>query len=373
MKIAIDISQVVYGTGVSTYTENLVKNLLKTDPKNEYLIFGTSLRNFGKLEKLKKELSVYANVTFKLYRLPVRLFEFLFNTIRVFSINRILGEIDILHTSDWVEPKVNIYTKKVTTIHDAVPYLFPATLPKRILNNHLKRHRIIKKESSAIIVPSKTTKDDIIKFLGLREDFVTVIPEAVSAEFKPQPDDKTTEVLKKYKIKRPFVLSVSTQEPRKNIHSLLDAFEKLISERDDVNLVLVGKKGWGQMLEEIPNTIETGYISKNELIALYASCRVFVYPSLYEGFGLPILEAMACGAPVVTSHNSSMKEIAKDTAILIDPRSPDQIKKAVELVLNLKTEDYQKMVRASIDRARQFSWIKTAKETLSVYERVIKK
>jgi len=110
----------------------------------------------------------------------------------------------------------------------------------------------------------------------------------------------------------------------------------------------------------------------DDLVALYSGCRVFVYPSLYEGFGLPILEAMACGAPVITSNNSSMAEIAKDAAILVDPRSESQLKRAIEMVLDLNLENYQKMVRASLDRARLYSWNKTARQTLEVYEEVVK-
>ena len=109
-----------------------------------------------------------------------------------------------------------------------------------------------------------------------------------------------------------------------------------------------------------------------DLAPLYAGSRVFVYPSLYEGFGLPILEAMACGTPVVTSNNSSMAEIAKEAAILVDPRSESQLQRAIEFVMNLNLENYQKMVRASINRARLYTWTKTARETLSGYEEVVR-
>ncbi len=368
MKIGIDISQIVYETGVSTYTENLVKSLLKLDKKNEYVIFGTSLRQYGKLKKFAEKLSSSNNVNVKLFRAPITLFEVLFNKIRIFGINKIIGEVDILHTSDWIEPKVSPGVSKVTTIHDMVPFLFPATLPKRILKNQRRRMDIVKKESSIIITPSKSARDDIIKFLDISSEKIRVTPEAATLEFKPKPEDEINNVLSKFRIKKPYILSVGTQEPRKNIHTLIDAFENLAKERSDITLVLTGKKGWGQALDIVPNTIQTGFVTKDELVALYAGCKVFVYPSLYEGFGLPVLEAMACGAPVVTSNNSAMAEIAENAAILINPRTEGQIKKAVELILDLNTDDYQKMVRASLDRARQFTWAKTAKETLKIYE-----
>lgn len=370
MKIAIDISQIVYGTGVSTYTENLVSNLIKVDKKNEYLIFGTSFRHYSYLKNYVSQFSSNSNVQIKLFRFPISFFEILFNKTRFIPVEKLIGNFDLIHTSDWIEPKVSSSARKITTIHDAVPYLFPTTLPKKILRNHLQRHKLIKKETAKVIVPSITTKEDAQKLIGIPPEKLVVINEAVSQNFKPQPEEKTYEVLKKFKIKRPFVLSVSTQEPRKNIHTLLDAFEDVSKEHDDLYLVLVGKEGWGQMLELIPNTIQTGYVTTEELVTLYASCKVFIYPSLYEGFGLPVLEAMACGAPVITSNNSAMAEIAKDAAILVDPRNEKQIQKAIQLILDLKTEDFQKMVRASLDKARQFSWVKTAKETLKVYEEV---
>jgi glycosyltransferase involved in cell wall biosynthesis len=198
-----------------------------------------------------------------------------------------------------------------------------------------------------------------------------VIHLAPSEEFQPQEEEKVKEVLDKYKIKKPYVLSVATQEPRKNIQKLLDVFEKIISERPEFRLVLTGKYGWGPGFHSPENVIWTGYVPQEDLVALYSGCRVFIYPSLYEGFGLPVLEAMACGAPVVTSNNSSMAEIAKDAAILVDPRSEGQIKKAIDMVLDLNMENYQKMVKASINRAKRFTWEKCARETLAVYQDLV--
>lgn len=374
MKIAIDVSQIVYETGVSTYTKNLVSTLVKIDQKNTYLLFGTSLRQFKKLNNLKNELRTRANVEFKLYRFPISFFEFIFNFIHILSIDKLIGRVDILHTSDWIEPGVSDKkTKKVTTMHDMTPYLFPSAFPKRILKNQMRRLSLVKRESDLIIADSKTTKDDTVKFLDIPQDRIKMVNLAVAKNFKPQPEDKIMTTLSKFKIKKPFILSVGTQEPRKNVHKLIDAFENLSKEYQELTLVLTGKKGWGQVLETVPNVIETGFVSEEELISLYAGCKVFVYPSLYEGFGLPILEAMACSAPTITSNNSSMVEVAKDAAILVDPRSDEQIKKAISLVLKLESDDYQKMVRASLDRARQFTWEKTARETLKVYEELVKK
>ena len=375
MKIGIDISQIVYGTGVSNYTKQLVEALLKIDRKNQYILFGSSLRLNKKLTGFKKQLSQYKNVEFKITHYPPFLLAFLWNKLHIFPIEKFLGEVDVFHSSDWTQPPVRSQrTKKVTTVHDMIAYLFPSSSHPKIVSNQKRRLKIVKAEVDAIITDSETTKEDLVKFLEIPQEKVTVVYLASSVIFKPQDDDKVKEVLEKYKIKKPYILSVATWEPRKNIQKLVDVFEKIQKENPNLSLVLTGKHGWGQdpSFKDNDRIVSTGFISEDDLTALYSGCRVFVYPSLYEGFGLPILEAMACGTPVITSNNSSMTEIAKDAAILVDPRSESQIKRAIEMVLNLNLDSYQKMVNASLNRARQYTWIKTAKETLKVYEEVVK-
>jgi len=372
MKIAIDISQIVYGTGVSRYGENLVKNLFEIDDKNQYILFASSLRSYGKLLAFKEELSTYKNVEFKFSKFPPTILELLWNRLHIYPIEKIIGPVDIFHSSDWLEPPVTSKEiKKVTTIHDMVPYLFPSSLHPKIISNQKRRMAFVKKESDAIIADSKTTKDDIVKFLEIPEEKVTVIPLAPSSNFAPQSEDLVEHTLAKYKIKRPYILSVATQEPRKNLQKLLDAFDEVLKEEPESRIVLTGKYGWGGGLRSPNNVIWTNYVPEEDLVALYSGCQVFVYPSLYEGFGLPILEAMSCGAPVITSNNSSMEEVAKNAAILIDPRNEKQIAKAIEFVLNLNGENYDKMKKASIDRAKQYSWEKTARDTLKLYENLM--
>ena len=383
MRIGIDISQIVHGTGVSRYTQLLVQSLVKIDHKNHYVLFGTSLRKNKQLKHFQQDLKGYKNVEFKIFCLPPILFEFLWNRLHLLPIEKFIGDVDVFHSSDWLEPPISSdKTKKVTTIHDMVVCLFPSSLPPRIVSNQKRRMEYVKKEVDMVIANSQTTKEDIIKFLEIPEDKIVVTYLAASQDFKPQDEGKIDEVLEKYKIKKPYILSVATQEPRKNIQKLLDAFDKLIqdpkSKNQNIHLVLVGKYGWGKGFrlgesgKGSGQVIWTGYVPQEDLLTLYAGCRVFVYPSLYEGFGLPVLEAMAAGSPVITSNNSSMAEIAKNAAILVDPRSESQLVRALNLVLNLNLENYQKMVNASLDRARFYTWPKTAKQTLKVYEEVIR-
>lgn len=371
MRIGIDISQIVYGTGVSTYTKKLVENLLKIDKKNEYILFGSSLRSKKKLTEFTDSLQDFKNCQVKIASIPPTILEFLWNKLHILPIEKFIGEVDIFHSSDWTQPPIKSpNTKKVTTVHDMISFLFPTSSHPKIISSQKRRLERVKKEVNLILADSETTKDDIVKFLQIEEEKIRVVYLAPSEEFKPQDEARVKEVLEKYKIKKPFILSVATQEPRKNIQKLLDVFEKIVTENPKFHLVLTGKYGWGPGFHSAQNVTWTGYVPDEDLVSLYSGCRVFVYPSLYEGFGLPILEAMACGAPVVTSNNSSMAEIAKDAAILVDPRSDGQIKKAIEMVLDLNLENYQKMVRASLDRARRYTWTKTTRETLRAYEEV---
>ena len=306
--------------------------------------------------------------------MPPTAFEILSNRLRILSLENLIGqEVDVFHSSDWTQPKVKSKkTKKVTTVHDMVVYLFPSSFDQKIVKAQRRRLAKVKEEVDLVICDSQTTKDDVVKFLEIPDEKVRVVYLAASEDFRPVEDERIKEVLAKYKIKKPYVLSVATQEPRKNIQKLIDSFEKIKIDHPDFSLVLVGKQGWGQGFRSTEGVIWTGYIPKEDLISIYSGSRVFAYPSLYEGFGLPILEAMACGVPVVTSNSSSMTEIAKDVAILVDPRSETQLEKAIKMVINLSLEDYQKMVRASLNCARKFTWTKTAKETLRIYREVVK-
>lgn len=362
MKIGIDISQLAFpGSGSAVYTENLVKNLLKSQ-ENEYVLFFSSLRQPAPRDLKSKN-----------FKFPPLLLEQLWNRFHVLPIEKLIGKIDVFHTSDWLEPPA--HCPKVTTIHDLIIYKYPETFQRRgghdIVANLKRKLAWVKKESTLIISVSESTKQDIIEILKIPAERIRVIHEACNTEFTEKSIDFTERIKKKYGIKGDYLLAVGTIEPRKNLKRVIEAFKIVQSaKRKAQSLVIAGKFGWGEDIKSSKNQDSVnqikllGYVPDKDLPALYSGAQVFVYPSLYEGFGLPILEAMASGCPVVTSNVSSMPEIAGEGAVLVDPEKVEDIARGIQEAL----ENREELIEKGKARAQEFSWEKTARETLKVYQ-----
>lgn len=368
MKIAIDISQIVHGTGVSYYTRNLVKALAKIDKKNQYLLFGGSLRQKDALRDFAKKVKkINKNVESRIFTLPPTVAEPLFNRFHFLPIEKFIGPIDVFHTSDWTEPKTK--AAKVTTIHDLTFLKTGQGVHPRVLKAHRRRLNWVKKETDLIIAVSQATKKDTVKILGIDKKKIKVIYEAAPTDFIRIKDEKKIEKVKKeYGIKGDYLLVNSPWQPRKNFRRILQAFQK-IREEFNLSLVVTG------YLERKPFTgnkriIFTDYVPKGEKFnALYSGASCLVYPSLYEGFGLPILEAFLCGCPVVTANVSSMPEVAGEAAVLVNPRNVMDIVQGIKKAIKGRDE----LIKAGFKRAKQFFWEKTARETLKVYEEAFEK
>lgn len=358
MKIAIDISQVVYGTGVSVYTKNLVDNLLRIDGDNEYILFAGSLRRKGKI------LSMYPSA--RIFPIPPTLADLVWNRLHMFPIEKLIGSVDVLHTSDWSEPPSN--APKVTTVHDLAPFLYPNLFPRDIIRNivDVHKHKLswVRKESKRIIVPTNATKIDLIN-LGFKEPLIRVIPESIPEGYKKASEEEIKRILRKYKIFGNYVLSVGI-DPRKNTEKIIKAFEHSAAGRD-LKMVMVGSPKYTR-IKESRNIRILGRVETDDLITLYSGASALIYPSYYEGFGLPILEAFACGCPVVTSDISSMAEVAGGAAALVDPYKTESIVEGIDKVLRGPKSFIEKGLR----RVQDFSWEKTARMTLDVYREVQK-
>ena len=286
--------------------------------------------------------------------------------------------IDVFHGMDHVGvPFVGKSGKYVATVHDVIPLILPETFTLR--------HRLVARAALArvrqtadlAIVPSRAVRDDVVRHLGLPDDRVVVTPEGCEPRFRPASAPTVDEAVVRYRLPPRYLLAVGIRDPRKNITALLHAFARLRrAGRIDAGLRLVLAGARGRLDEPAFRTARSlgldqavmfpGFIDDDHLPALYSGAALFVFPSLYEGFGLPVLEAMACGVPVVTSDAASMPEVAGGAALLVDPRDVDAL--AAAIAQGLSDEGLRRRLRsAGLARAAQFSWRRTARRTLDVY------
>ena len=380
MRIGIDITPVIYqGSGVATYTRQLVRHLLPQAKKDHFVLFASTLRGKKKIWQYLESLSAYANFSVKIFPFPPKLTELAWNKLHRISVERLVGEVDVFHAWDWQQPPAK-KAKLVTTIHDLTPLLFPDEQASSTISAQKHRLKWVAREASAIIADSQATKNDIQKRLSIEANKIHRIYLAASVEFaefsNQNPGIKNQEINKvknKYNIKGDYILSVGTREPRKNLARVIEAFK--LSAESNLQLVIAGKYGWGKKLDakrpaspagRYPLEVNIlGYVAQQDLPALYAGAKMLVYPSLYEGFGLPLVEAMSVGCPVVASNRGSLKEVSGSAAITVNPEKPSAIAAGIKTVLS---DSSGKMIKAGLIQARKFSWRKTARETLSVYK-----
>jgi len=354
MKIAIDLSQIIYGTGVSHYRENLVKNLLKIDKSNKYLLYGGSLRQLKILNsKLQMFVGKYETKTFPV---PPTLANLIWNKLHILPIEKLIGKVDLIHTSDWAEPPSNI--NKITTIHDIIPLKFPKLTPRIIVETHKERLKWVAKESKMIIVPSQCTKNDLIE-LGFGEDRIRVISEAPNLSKKSEKEIET--VKKEYGIRENYIIAIGTN-PRKNLKRIVEAYHLSKAGRN-LKLIVVGEK-MGLKLEDQRGVRFLGHVNDSDLGALLTGSKALVFASLYEGLGVPILDAFNCEVPVVTSNIGSMIEVSGGAAILVDPYDVNSIADGITEALNKP----KTLIDKGLKRVKDFSWQKCAEETLKVYK-----
>jgi len=352
MKIGIDISQIVYQTGVSRYTAELVKHLVKLDKSNQYLLYAGSIRCRSYLKSFIQSLGsvrISSQITF----LSPKLINLAWNYWRILP----PPNCDVFHASNWALPKLK--AKLITTIHDLTFLKYPKEHLPYYISVHTQHLKLAKKYASKIIAVSESTKKDLIAE-GFNPDKIKVIYEAADSIFKPT-DPRPVKA--KYKLTKPYYLSVGTLEPRKNLKRLIQAFQVLNNPRRE--LVIAGKFGWGEPIIKSKNVRILGFVPNEDLAGLYSGALSFIYPSLYEGFGLPVLEAMACGCPVIISNTSSLPEIGGQAALYVNPLKLNDLIQAMKIVSKLN------LSQRSLQQSKKFSWEKTTKETLAVYQEAV--
>ena len=342
MKVAIDISPLKTGhsvRGIGSYTKYLVEEFKKGE---------------------------FKNIEFKFFESPTS-----------------PPPVDVIHYPYFdlffhTLPILKKSSRVVVTIHDVIPLVFPNHFPTGIKGNiNFFLQKFALNNVDAVICDSKTSKDDIVSKLSIPEEKIHVVYLAPSPVFKKiSVPKKLSQVVRKYDLPSQFVLYVGDVNWSKNIQNLLEAVNK-----SEVNLVMVGQAVADESLAEVreinklinklnikDKVFRIGYIKDYDLVAIYNLAQVTVLPSYYEGFGLPVLESMACGTPVVCSNVASLTEVGKNAAIFCDPNDSKDIASKISYVLNLDTKSKEKLKNTSLKQASKFNWSKTARNTIEVYK-----
>jgi len=302
-----------------------------------------------------------------------------FGQIEIARISR-QKKLALVHDPTGCAPLLLTGAKRVVTIHDMIPYIYPETSTRLDwLIYHIWLPLIVQRLDSIITV-SKQSKRDILRYLPVQPEKITVIPAAASTSYQRMNRPQIEQALSHHGIRFPYILYVGSIQARKNLVRLLEAYAQVCNWSQNWKLVIVGAAHWKyssvfETLERLKLTANvhfTGYAAESDLPALYNGASLFVFPSLYEGFGLPVLEAMACGTPVITSNCSSLPEVAGDAAILVNPTDIDALAFAIRQVLE-QPDLALSMQEKGIAQAQQFSWEQSARRTKEVYERVLHK
>lgn len=336
MKVGFDISQVAHRGGVPTYIKSLTQELSQNS-ELEMTYFYTSLRKpyEGNLPNVKS------------FKIPPTLAEVLFNRLRIVPIEKFIGSVDIFHSSDWIQPPTK--AKKVTTYHDVIPLKYPQWSHPKIIEVHKRRLALVEKEIDMVIAVSEATKKDLLEVSKIPEEKIKVIYEGVHERFMQRDQDEVERFRRKYQLPEKFILAIGGIGERRNLKRVKEAASEL-------NLVTTG--------ETIP------YLPDEEMPLLYSAAEVLLYPSFYEGFGLPILEAMACGTPVITSNVSSLPEVGGGAAVYVDPEDTIAMVREIREIREDRGKR-EEIIKKGLDQAKKFTWEKCAKETADVYRKLV--
>ena len=286
--------------------------------------------------------------------------------------------LDLLHSPDFIPPSFG-YDRSVITVHDLNFLYYPRFLSADSRRYYNDQIAWAVEQADHILADSHATESDLISLLSVPREKITVVHLAADPSFRPLPEETAREGAARYDLEPGYLLFVGTLEPRKNVPGLLLAYRKLLDDGvTDQPLVLVGGKGW--LYEEIFERTTALDLTDRvrfhhdvpdaDLPVLYAAAKVLAMPSFYEGFGLPALEAMSCGTPVVVADRSSLPEVVGEAGLLVDPDDPEALATALALVLSDEAER-ERLERAGLEQAREFSWKRVARETQAVYEDVL--
>ncbi len=375
MRVAVDARPAAFPekTGIGYYTWNLLRHLPRVDPSTRYLAWYLNARAI--LGGPRRLLGDLPGVRERWTPIPARWFE---RTERL-GLPRLewFVRFDVLFGPNFIPPPSHA-RHQVVTVHDLAFRLYPETAPHTTLVWLASIERALRR-STRIIAVSEATRRDLLDLYPVPPDRVAVVPHGVDHDvFRRSSDEDVLAAKRRLGVEGPYLLYLGGIEPRKNLPGLIEAYARLDSAARPA-LVLAGSgvpwnpegtDSLNEALERLPSGVRrsivlTGYIPEKEKVAMLSGAEALVYPSRYEGFGLPVLEAMACGTPVVTSNRSALPEVAADAALLVDPDDPADIADAIERVL---TEDRLRadLSARGLARAGRFTWEETARRTAAV-------
>lgn len=368
MRIAIDAHSVGTGLGGNeSYATNLIEALADIDQVNDYTLYVTKRLALERFKNRWQNFAVRQTIPHTpLIRIPL-----------ILSKELRQNPVDVLHVQFTAPPLAPC--RVVCTIHDLAFEHLPETFKRRSWIQMRMTVRHTAKNAARIITVSEYSKRDIVETYGIPAEKIAVTHEAAPAHFQPViSENELQRARQTYGIEGEYVLSVGSIQPRKNLTRLIAAYSRLRTKRTEgklPKLVLVGKQAWlyGETLKAIKDfglsdsVILTGYVPESDLPALYSGALCFIYPSYFEGFGLPPLEAMKCGAAVIVGNRTSLPEVVGNAAVMVDPFDIDALAFAIEKLID--DSDFRSRLRVQgLERSKKFSWHSTARKTLAVYK-----
>jgi glycosyltransferase involved in cell wall biosynthesis len=373
LRIGIDYTPAVkQGAGIGRYTRGLIDALARLDDENRYtLVVANDVPQTG-------WPTLPENFNVKLLPLPERLLNLVWHRLSLpLAVDRLTGPFDVFHSPNFVLPPL-ARARALLTVHDLSFLRFPAGAEpglrawlEKIVPRSLAR-------ADAVLADSRSTQTDLIDVLNVAPELITVVGAGVEARFRPiKAETELARVRRRYYLPERFILGLGTLEPRKNFPGLIRAFQQVAGADPSLRLVIAGQEGW--LFDDIYRVTATspvrnriqflGFVDEADLPALYNLAAIFAFPSFYEGFGIPVLEAMACGIPVVCSDNSSLPEVAGSAAQLVPTGDVEALAEALQRCLADESLR-QDMIGHGFEQARKFTWTAAASRLLSVYRRL---